>query len=332
MLAKCAEAGAWATAVAAYRSMDERGSGRNDGKRNGKCLVKFDGKLNGTPSLFQVNSVIYHHLLRAAKNARPPQPRAAILVLREMRSRGEEPSAIHYNLVLSACARAAEADATTSILTPLNNPSVYREEDTRQLATRREKKITISSYKGKVGGGGDDGNRRGSTDTAEGESVIAEQRLMLSSIRRETAGATNNQAKATSRQKKIIGCTNEASCDRPLTGNDNGTVVAFRHPDTAGGSWRLAVDVVADMRSRGVTPTEVTYNTLVESCRCAGAATSCAGGGKSTEGGGEGSSPADIYAALRDIGVPTRFCYNAGLGNALRGGRCYPAYVADVHR
>lgn len=332
MLAKCAEAGAWATAVAAYQSMDERGSRRNGGKRNGNCLVKFDGKLNGTPSWFQVDSIIYHHLLRAAKNARPPQPRAAMLVLREMRSRGEEPSVTHYNLVLSACARAAEADATTSILTPLDNPSVYRDENTRQVTTRREKKLSISSYKAKVGVGGDNGNRRGRTDTVEGDDVIAQQRLMLSSIRRETAGATNNQAKATSRQRKIVGCTNEASCDGPVAGNDNGTVLAFRHPDTAGGSWRLAVDVVAEMRRRGLTPTEVTYNTLVESCRCAGAATSCAGGRKSTEGGGEGSSPADIYAALRDIGVPTRFCYNAGLGNALRGGRCYPAYVAEVHR
>lgn len=332
LLAKCAETGAWETAVTAYQSMDERGSGRKDGKLNGKGAVKSGGKLNGTTSLFQMDPIIYHHLLRAAKNARPPQPRAAMLVLQEMRSRGEEPSATHYNLVLSACARAAEIAATTSVLTPLGSPSVRHEINMRRVTPRRDEEVAMPSDTGNFGGGSDDGNRRDRMDTVEGDSVAVEQPLMLSTANREAAGAVDNQENATSRPRRTAGCKSEARSHGPLSGNGNGTVLVCRHPETAGGSWRLAAEVVVDMHRRGVTPTEVTYKTLVESCRCAGAANSCAGGEKSSGGGGGDSAPADIFAALRDIGVPTRFCYDAGLENALRGGRCYPAYVTEMKR
>eukprot|EP00903_Cladosiphon_okamuranus_P006544 g6393.t1 len=104
----------------------------------------------------------------------------------------------------------------------------------------------------------------------------------------------------------------------------------LRRVQHAGDAWRLALEVIADMRKREIAPTEVTFKTLVECCRCAAAAPLP----KIASHGGQvkGSSPAEVYAALKEAGVPERFCYQAGIGNALKGGRRFPEYVADLSK
>lgn len=254
---------------------------------------------------------MYQHLLRAAKNASPPQPRAAMLVLREMRLRGEEPTATHYNLIVCACARAAAVAASTSTLKPLTEVARGVDAENRKTmegGTRRTQ--------------ADDINHDGGLEAVESLPLVAGKAVLSASGQlKETPSAE---------------CADDGN-DLADGGNNNlcllsvgSKAVEFRRVEDAGDAWRLAVEVIADMRKRGVAPTEVTFKTLVECCRCAAAAPSpkLASDGRVVQ----GSSPAEVYAALKEAGVPLRFCYEAGLGNALKGGRRFPEYVAELSR
>lgn len=252
---------------------------------------------------------MYQHLLRAAKNASPPQPRAAMLVLREMRLRGEEPAAPHYNLVVCACARAAAAAASTSTLKPL--------EEVARCAADGENKTRGGTSIAPP----EDTTRNGGIDTVGSVPLVAERTVLGTStpLKESPAAECADDENLTDGGKKSLCLLSAGS-----------KAVEFRRAEHAEGAWRLALEVIADMRSRGVAPTEVTFRTLVECCRCAAAAPSP----KLTSDGKErhGSRPADVYAALKEAGVPLRFCYQAGLGNALKGGRRFPEYVAELSR
>ena len=315
LLAKCAEAGAWTIAVAAYRSMGARG------------IIAKDTNTYNTSRRFQLERVslergVFQYLLRAAKNASPPRPHAAVLVLQEMRSREAEPSAIHYNIVISACARAAAAAAaSTSVLLPL------------------EKKET-----GDIGGQGLSRLPRGVGDNFAGEGGGVERddmgqgdqggichkksaRKVLPLLSTSTNDHDRRSEPAALERTPATRCTGNATRQSLLS--TLGPILACRDPETAEGAWRLALTVIGDMRRRGLAPTKGTYEAMVECCRYAGTAASCVTGlGKEGE---RDSTPATVYATLKEAGIPTRFCYQAGLENALGGGRWFPAY-AEIHR
>lgn len=300
LLARCAEAGAWTTAVSVYRSTRSRGV----------VSPKHARKNREVGGPFSLELFVYQHLLRAAKNAIPPQPRAAMLVLREMRLRGEEPAATHYNLVVCACARAAAAAASTSTLKPLEEVA--------------------------WGAGGEKRNKteRG-TSNAQPDSARIGDVEAVESVPRVTGNAvlsTSTPPKETSAAERADDVNGLADDGRNSTCllSAGSKAMEFRRIEHAGDAWRLALEVIEDMRKRGIAPTEVTFKTLVECCRCAAAAPSP----KLASGGGEckGSNPAEVYAALKEAGVPLRFCYQAGLGNALKGGRRFPEYVAELRR
>lgn len=103
-------------------------------------------------------------------------------------------------------------------------------------------------------------------------------------------------------------------------------------PTTAGDAVRLALEILANMREREVTPTEATFGAIVECCRCSGAASSLKEEDGNRDGVGVGSTPPDLYSALKEAGVPRRYCYQAGLKGALRRDKTYPAYVAEMYR
>lgn len=316
LLVRCAEAGAWKTAVYAYRSARAQGIISNDAR---------DKRQMGRPSSLEPS--VYQHLLRAAKNASPPQPRAAMFVLREMRLRGKEPAAAHYNLVVSACARAAAVAASTSSLMPL----VSREGDRAgyQGGVKQVARDADGEKQSRVDGGGGAKCRR---DTGDGGAVAAESGPLVSAKR---DGGNDDALHTNVAPLKV---TFAAEC---ANGEDDGEkhrcwlstrgkAMECREAETAGNSWRLALEVIASMRKRGIAPTDVTFQSLVECCRCAAAAPSpkLARGGEV----GQGSTPAEVYTALKEAGIPLQFCYQAGLGNALKGGRCFPEYVAEINR
>lgn len=284
--------------MAAYRSTRLRGVVPTHARRKREA---------GGP--FSLEPFVYQHLLRAAKNATPPQPRAAMLVMREMRIRGEQPASAHYNLVVSACARAAAVAASTSSLGPLEEDAHGADGDKRKMR--------------KGGGALQGSSRSGVAEHVESVPLVAERAVMSTSTQLKEAPATE--------------CTTDDGNDLADDGNSYPCLLAagskameFRQVEQAEDAWRLALEVIADMQKRGVAPTEVTYKTLVECCRCAAAAPS-----PKLDSNGEerkGSSPADVYAALKEAGVPSRFCYQAGRGNALRGGRCFPEYVAELSK
>eukprot|EP00752_Nemacystus_decipiens_P003962 g3628.t1 len=300
LLARCAEAGAWTTAVSAYQSIRSRG-----------IVPKEPQNKREVGGPFSLEPFVYQHLLRAAKNASPPQPRAALLVLREMRLRGEEPAATHYNLVVSACARAAAVAASASTLKPLAE------------AVRGVDGENRNPMKGSASNAQRDIDLDGGIEAAE-------------SVPLEDGNAGLSDGSPSKRAPSADGANDEnglAYCDSI---NDicllsaGSKAMKSRQVEHAGDAWRLALEVIADMRGRGIAPTEVTFKTLVECCRCAAAAPSPT----LTSVGGEvkGSSPAEVYAALKEAGVPLRFCYQAGLRNALKGERCFPEYVAELSR
>lgn len=252
---------------------------------------------------FSLEPFVYQHLLRAAKNASPPQPRAAMLVLREMRLRGEEPTAAHYNLVVCACARAAAVAASTSILGPLTE--VPR-------GSGRGKEVTVEEG---TSNAQPDINRNDSTEAIESVPRVA----------------GNPVQSASTPPKETTTSAECANGENDLCLLSAGSKAAeFGRVEPAGDAWRLALEVIADMRKRGIAPTEVTFKTLVECCRCAAAAPSP----KLASDGGQvkGSSPAEVYTALKEAGVPLPLCYQAGLGNALKGGRRFPEYIAELSR
>lgn len=315
LLARCAEAGAWTTAVSVYRSARGRGVI--------SCDTRGKRQVRGPSSL---EPFVYQHLLRAAKNASPPQPRAAMLVLREMRLRGEQPAASHYNLVVSACTRAAAVAASTSSLTPLRTceaDSAGSQGDLRQITRNAD-----GEERSRVGG---DGANHGS-GTRNGAAVAIDNGPPASAKR---GGDHGDAVLRNVPPVKVALAT--ARTDREKDGTklrylltEGGEAIECQEAETAGNSWRLALEVVASMRKRGVVPTDVTFWSLVECCRCAAAAPSpkLAGGGEV----GKGSTPAEVYTALKEAGIPLQFCYQAGLRNALKGGRCFPEYVAEITR
>ncbi len=270
---------------------------------------------------FSLEPFVYQNLLRAAKNASPPQPRAALLVLREMRRRGEEPGATHYNLVVCACARAAAEAASTSALLPLDaghaeRGCTDRQGDVDHAAAWDADEATPTTVE--RGRAQQDTNAagKGGTETVEGVPLVSTR---LDDGRGEDALLTEPPA---------VRCMDDKDDPSLLSPGVKG--VEFRGAETARDAWCLALQVLADMRKRKVEPTEVTFKTLVECCRCAAAAPlpKPAGDGEVCK----GSSPAEIYTELKDAGVPSRFCYQAGLENALKGGRIFPEYVAELQR
>lgn len=313
LLARCAEVGGWATAVSAYRSARAQG-----------VITKPLSSRRDADGPFSLEPLVYQHLLRAAKNATPPQPRAALLVLREMRLRGEEPAATHYNLVVSACARAAAVAASTSALMPLDH------DGTEGHAVLCEDHLCQGI------GGADEHKKEGNCgaihlegDNSDGVVAIENETLKPAKLGgcHEEDAAENMRLKGTAFGAKIdVEDLPERCCLLPTAGD----AMQCRGAEAAGETWRLALEVIADMRKRGVTPTNVTFKTLVECCRCAAAASVLNIGGD--EGLGKGSTPAEVYTALKEAGIPARFCYQAGLGNALKGGRCFPGYVAEISR
>ncbi|CAM9238107.1 unnamed protein product [Ectocarpus sp. 12 AP-2014] len=313
LLARCAEVGGWATAVSAYRSARARG-----------VITKLMSNRRDADGSFSLEPLVYQHLLRAAKNATPPQPRAALHVLREMRLRGEEPVATHYNLVVSACARAAAVATSTSALMPLDR------DGTEGHAVLNEDRLCQNI--GGADGHKKDGNGGAIHLESEGSGgVVATENgtpkpAKLGSGHEEGA-AENMRLKGTAIGAKVdVEDLPDRCCSLPTAGD----AMECRGAEAAGETWRLALDVIADMRKRGVTPTIVTFKTLVECCRCAAAASVLNIGGG--EGLGKGSTPAEVYTALKEAGIPTQFCYQAGLGNAVKGGRCFPGYVAEINR
>ena len=317
---------------------------------------------------------VFQHLLRAAKNACPPRPHLALLVLQEMRSVGEEPSAIHYNIVISACARAAAIDAaSTSVLLPLESASVlpvventepggaggqrrmprlpenvdeklsrerggveneYEAGQCEQGALGHDKK-SVGKVMPLLSASTNDLTRDGGGIEKWDEKGQSEQgglRHAKKSVEQVSASINDNKRGA---DTASLGWTPASACTGNSTINGQsllstpGPMLACRDPETAEGAWRFALKIVADMRRRGVAPTKGTYEGMVECCRYAGTAASCdTGVGKEGE---RGSTPASVYATLKEAGIPTRFCYQAGLGNALRGGRRFPEY-SEMHR
>lgn len=295
LLAKCAAVGAWATAVASYRSMDARISG--GGSRS-----------NGSSSL---NPVVYRQLLRAAKNARPPQPRAAMLVLREMRLRGVEPSVAHYNIVVSACARAVGAADFPSLLIPLE----YAEEDSFECENVRQHRCVEGPDASPIPGGGVTCSFRGLKKGKRGMVGDAES-ATEGPLSRTDGDQTQGDTSAWLTQTGLARCAGDDARRTLLF--DRNTALERWTPEAMGNAWRLALQVVADMRERGIVPTEVTYRTLVECCRCAGKGSSVAA--------------SELYAALKRAKIPMRFCYEASVENALNGGRRFPEYVNEISR
>lgn len=260
---------------------------------------------------FSLEAFAYQHLLRAAKNASPPQPRAAMLVLREMRLRGEEPTAAHYNLVVCACARAAAVAASTSILGPLTE--VPR-------GSGRGKEVTVEEG---TSNAQPDINRNDSTEAIESVPRVAGNPVQSAS----TPPKETTSAEGANGENDLA---DDGRKDNLCLLSTGSKAAEFGRVESAGDAWRLALGVIADMRKRGIAPTEVTFKTLVECCRCAAAAPSP----KLASDGGQvkGSSPAEVYTALKEAGVPLPLCYQAGLGNALKGGRRFPEYVAELSR
>lgn len=299
LLARCAEAGAWTTALSAYRSTRSHGIAPKDPQNKREV---------GGP--FSLEPFMYQHLLRAAKNASPPQPRAAMLVLQEMRLRGQEPTATHYNLVVCACARAAAVAASTSTLKPLAE------------VTRGVGEANRNTMEGVTSNAQRD-TRNGGIEAVESVPLVAGNAVLSAST---PPKATPSAERANDENDLADGGKKDNLC--LLFAGSN--AMEPRQVEHAGGAWRLALEVIADMRKRGIAPTEVTFKTLVECCRCAAAAPSPKLA--SAEGEAGGSSPAEVYAALKEAGVPLRFCYQAGLGNALKGGRRFPEYIAELSR
>lgn len=356
-----------------------------------RCDTHNSGSKRGNTTLDQPlpGPIVYQHLLRAAKNAMPPRPRAALSVLWEMRSRGATPSASHYNIVVSACARAAAVAGTQSIASVVHT--------TGELCSCRSG-IKIKGNCANDGDQGDTGTPGKTEDARDlGASSDGGPDLGKTECNREDSGRKcvgEAKASRTSTSSRKSGARKESlasakAADLPLpdtrctlqprlrinkaTGNalnDGGALTLRRRPRfrlgtssiagavtdtskmasqsstsepaTAQQAVRLALDVVVDMGEHSIVPSEATYKTLVEAGRCSalGPALPCslAGGVRAAldERGldvlSSACSPKDVYAALKTVGIPESWCYDAGIGNALRGGRRYPAYVAQTYR
>lgn len=375
LLAKCAETGAWQTAIAAYRSM----SAKDDTFTGDGKLGSGDGNHQPFPG-----PTVYRHLLRAAKNATPPRPRTALSVLTEMRRRGISPSVSDYNIVVSACARAAAAVGTTGIDRPtagcLSKASCTTDNsqtndrgvdyiENEDVAGGRDTSADVGDGLGRLGFGGreyapgnvldDDGINAIDTSNSSSGCSLSRRDGMTSFKGAHRSLCNTGQCKTSSRLPNLI-----RSCVAASTSNDSRGEALGVHccprcsmcdissgtnaePTTAREAMILALDVFVNMRENKVRPTKVTYKTLVEVGRC------CANGpaiprsavvGEKRQEQMHGSesglgvllpsacSPSDVYTKLKMTGIPDGWCYDAGIGNALKGGRRYPAYVAQAYR
>ncbi|CAN0217309.1 unnamed protein product, partial [Hapterophycus canaliculatus] len=299
--------GAWATAVSAYRSSRVQGI-----TKPSKVRHRAGGPFSSEP-------FVYQHLLRAAKNANPPLPHAAMLVLREMRLRGDEPTITHYNLVVSACARAAAVGASVVPLLPLDNGKNANECSVGFVGSSEPTGGTDRERVCSIGAGSDSGSNR--FDIVERE-VVVPTRLDGNPERGVVEHAPSEIVTLEGQHQDDQVTDREHGCSLSA----GWRAMESRGVEATGEAWRLALDVIAYMRNRGLAPTEVTLNTLVECCRCAATVPS-----PSVARGGEmntGSTPAEIYTAMKEAGIPIRFSYRASRENALKGGRRFPEYVA----
>lgn len=318
-----------------------------------KNCKTFNASRRLPPERFSLERGVFQHLLRAAKNASPPRPHAAVLVLQEMRAREEEPCAIHYNIVISACARAAAvAAASTSVLPPLENITEPRDVDGQRFL-RLPRAVGDNFVREGVGVEKDDmgqGKQGGLCHNKKGENFSREGvGLEKGDMGQDEKGGLCHNKSARQVVPMLLASTNEHETGAetvtlgrtPATGcagnatrqsllSTSGPTLACRDPETAEGAWRLALTVIRDMRAREVAPTKGTYEAMVECCRYAGTAASCVTD-PGTEGGRVGSTPGSVYATLKEAGIPPRFCYQAGLVNALSGGRRFPEYT-EIHR
>ncbi|CAM9102582.1 unnamed protein product [Scytosiphon promiscuus] len=302
LLAKCAEAGAWATAVSAYRSSRARGTTSTSKPRNPA----------GGP--FSSEPFVYQHLLRAAKNADPPLPHAAMLVLREMRLRGDEPAVTHYNLVVSTCARATAIGATVKTCMPLNNGDAIG--CNVDCVTGSRKPIGDANGEGEA-----DVERACNTDAGSDHSgfeMVEREAIIPTQLGDPPSEAISRAVEFADEH----GTAREHGCSLSA----GWKVMESRGAEATVEGWRLALDVIVHMQKRGVMPTEVTFSALVECCRRAAAAPLPL---VARDGGLDNvSTPAEIYTALKEAGIPTKVCYEAGRENALKGGRRFPEYTA----
>lgn len=174
-----------------------------------------------------------------------------------------------------------------------------------------------------------DGTAWDGVEDGDGSGGALRESVALSETSANSDGRSATDSRLMTRGGGVARCTGGDDSHRyPLSAGS--TAPASRGPETAGNAWRLALEVIADMRDRGIAPTEVTYKTLVECCRCAGAASAYTRCGDGRE--AAGSAPADVYAALKEAEIPLQFCYQAGVANAWKGGRRFPEYVAEINR
>lgn len=225
----------------------------------------------------------------------------------------------HYNIILSACALSSAVlsigDHTQGGRSVPHGEKRNVEGDGDHAHQSLGKKALVGSSQSEVG---TDGHMVG-VDFGRSPNVIREMKASdkpsAASEGRTTVlrGRHNTLALNTKPNESEAG-------DRKFSKEHStflsGFVSPVLEPETAGDAWRLALEVINEMRSNGIKPTEVTYRMLRETCKCAGGEVRFF---KSPEElrHKEDSSPDEIYTALRNAGVPQKVCYNAGVGNAL---------------
>lgn len=264
--------------------------------------------------------VVFQHLLRAAKHSHPPRPRAALSVLQEMRLKGQEISVSHYNIIISACALSSAMLSIVGDLTRCGRSVPHG--DGRNIEKYVDHahqshggKALVGSSQSEAGpdehmvgvdvGGSPNGIRK--MKASHKPSAVSEGGATV------LLGSQNALALDTEPDESEAGATKFSKESSSLL---SGLASAGLEPETAGDAWRLALDVIHEMRTNGIKPTEVTYRMLGETCKCAGGETRFFLSPEELGHKG-GSSPDEIYTALRNAGVPQKFCYNAGVGNAL---------------
>lgn len=321
------------------------------------------GNGDGTRKPFP-GPTVHRHLLRAAKNATPARPRAALSVLTEMRDRGISPSASDYHIVVSACARAAAAAGTRGI--DRSTAGCLSKESCTTESNRNNDRGVEPVEDENVAGGRDinadvdDGNINAiDTSNISSKCSPSGRKNMTSFKGAHRSPCNTGQCKTSSTMPNLVrSCVAAGISDdsrgevpsihcRPRCCVHDTSSGTSAEPTTAREAMMLALDVFVNMRENKVRPTEVTYRTLVEVGRCCAIGPaiprSAVVGERRQEQvhdseSGLGAllptacSPSDVYAELKMTGVPESWCYDAGIGNALKGGRRYPTYVGQAYR
>ncbi|CAM9497707.1 unnamed protein product, partial [Choristocarpus tenellus] len=268
LLARCATQGAWSTAQGVYRSM-------RAAYNTGICTPG--------PGL-----ITFRHLLRSAKNAHPPRPHEALLVLEEMRKHGVTPQAHHYHLVVAACGDVVGFSHDWERRNLVRKSSNFH--DNSELS--RSHYTGGSTEQRKI--------QESQRSTWVGKNVvsISHGRLTKSQVGTETRSVL---------LKTAGGEENEES-------HEGARVVNPSQDEKFEGGWKLALQVVIDMKERGVHPTEATYRALAGACSVS----------KS------GEDPACIYQTLKQAGIPLKYCYEAGQSNASIYAKIRRGYVNQI--